>query len=205
MDKQLIKDTLGWGFILWLVGYILGIVLFAFVSPSILGWVIMPIGIIITLWVLFNKIKSEPFKNYIIIAITWTLVAIIFDYLFLVLIFKPIGGYYKLDVYVYYTFTFVLPLIVGLIKKFNINNIFKLVIPLMSVVIILVIFFAVNQLFILQKAHSTFENYYAFRGCIQLVEKTDTYGTCKTSSGQTIKIVEIQDKWYLDGDGPGIW
>jgi len=55
---------------------------------------------------------------------------------------------------------------------------------------------------ILTKAHSTFENYYAFRGCTQLIQKTDTYGICKTGSGQTIKIVLYNGKWYLDGDLP---
>lgn len=53
-----------------------------------------------------------------------------------------------------------------------------------------------------RRAHDTFENYYAFRGCTQLLEKTDTYGICKTSSGETIKIVAYDNKWYLDGDLP---
>lgn len=54
-------------------------------------------------------------------------------------------------------------------------------------------------------AHSTFENYYAFRGCETLVDRTDTYGHCKLADGSTIKIVRIDGKWYLDGDGPGVW
>jgi len=53
-----------------------------------------------------------------------------------------------------------------------------------------------------EKAHSTFENYYAFRGCRKLVQKTDTYAVCKLDTGQAIKIVKYQDKWYLDGDLP---
>lgn len=57
----------------------------------------------------------------------------------------------------------------------------------------------------LDLAHSTFENYYAFRGCQTLVDRTDTYGTCKLADGSTIKIVLINGKWYLDGDGPGVW
>ena len=60
----------------------------------------------------------------------------------------------------------------------------------------------VSQFFILQKAHSTFDNYYAFRGCVKLIERTDTYGICQLSSGKTIKIVLFNDKWYLDGDLP---
>ena len=65
--------------------------------------------------------------------------------------------------------------------------------------------FFINQYFVLQKAHSSFENYYAFRGCSELVEKTDTYGTCRLPSGDIIKLVLINGKWYLEGDGPGVW
>ncbi len=42
---------------------------------------------------------------------------IIFDYFFLVKMFKPADGYYKLDVYLYYVLTFILPLVVGWGKK----------------------------------------------------------------------------------------
>lgn len=54
-------------------------------------------------------------------------------------------------------------------------------------------------------AHSTFENYYAFRGCQTLIDRTDTYGDCRLADGTTIKLVLINGKWYLDGDGPGVW
>jgi hypothetical protein len=98
---------------LWLIGYVLGIVLFKSVPPASLGWVIMPIGIIITLWVLLRKVKNNTFKYSALLAVIWTLIAIIFDYLFIVKMFKPVDGYYKLDVYLYYVITFLLPLIVG--------------------------------------------------------------------------------------------
>ena len=73
----------------------------------------MPIGILITLWVLLKKIKSGPLQRFILIAVAWTLIAIIFDYMFLVLVFKPADGYYKLDVYLYYALIFALPVAVG--------------------------------------------------------------------------------------------
>ena len=117
MNKQLLKDALGWGFVLWLIGYGLGIMLFSFVPLSLIGWIIMPIGIIIALWVLLKKIKSYKFGYYIILAIVWTLIAILFDYVFLVKAFKPEDGYYKLDIYLYYALTFALPLIVGWYKS----------------------------------------------------------------------------------------
>lgn len=52
----------------------------------------------------------------------------------------------------------------------------------------------------LRNAHSSFEKYYAFRGCKELVERTDAYARCKLTSGQIIKLVEVDSKWYLDGD-----
>lgn len=116
MGKQTLKDTLGWGFLLWLIGYALGMMLFIVVPPSMIGWVIMPIGIIITLWVLFKKIESDSLKYYALLAIVWTLIAVVFDYFFLVKAFNPADGYYKLDVYLYYSLTFALPLLVGWYK-----------------------------------------------------------------------------------------
>jgi hypothetical protein len=113
MNRQLLKDSLGWGFVLWLIGYVLGIVLFFVLPPSLLGWVIMPIGLIVTLWVLLNKVKSGALQYYLVLAIVWTAIAIAFDYLFIVKALSPADGYYKLDVYLYYALTFIVPLIVG--------------------------------------------------------------------------------------------
>ncbi len=117
VEKQLIKDSFGWGFILWLIGYILGFILFFVVDSSLLGWIIMPIGSAITLWILFRKIKSVDFNYYLILAVTWTAIAIVFDYLFIVKALNPADGYYKFDVYLYYTLTFIIPIAVGLWKK----------------------------------------------------------------------------------------
>ncbi|MCX9081560.1 MAG: hypothetical protein OIN83_05125 [Candidatus Methanoperedens sp.] len=119
MTKQFAKDAFGWGFILWLIGYALGILLFTVVPLSLVGWIIMPIGTIITIWVLVKKIKADSFRYFALLAVIWALIAVVFDYFFLVKVFKPEDGYYKLDVYLYYTLTFVLPLIVGWRKKKN--------------------------------------------------------------------------------------
>lgn len=119
MNKQLLRDGLGWGFLLWLVGYVLGIVLFMMVPTSMVGWLITPIGTAMTLWVLFKKIKGSNFHHYLMVAIVWTLIAIVFDYFFLVKLFKPADGYYKPDVYLYYLLTFLLPLIVGYRKLYT--------------------------------------------------------------------------------------
>lgn len=116
-QKQLLKDALGWGIFLWLIGYVLGILLFAFVPSDLLGWIIMPIGTIITILVLLKKIKVHSLRYYFLLAIVWTLIAIVFDYFFLVQVFKPADGYYKPDVYVYYALTCILPLVVGWSKS----------------------------------------------------------------------------------------
>lgn len=115
-DKQFFKDTLGWGFLLWLFGYILGIIFFAVAPPSIIGWIIAPIATIITLSILIKKIKSSSVQYYLIVGIIWTSLAIVLDYFLIVKAFKPEDGYYKLDVYLYYALTFMLPLIIGLRK-----------------------------------------------------------------------------------------
>ena len=117
MNTQRIKDVLGWGIVLWLIGYILGFAFFFVLPPALLGWSIMPIGAAITFWVLFKKVKSEDFKYYILLAVFWTAIAVILDYLFIVKALKPADGYYKLDVYLYYSLTFIIPLIVGWWKK----------------------------------------------------------------------------------------
>jgi protein-S-isoprenylcysteine O-methyltransferase Ste14 len=73
---------------------------------------------------------------------------------------------------------------------------------LLLIAILIVIIFGINQIFYLREAHGTFENYYAFRGCTKLLKKTQDYGICKTSFGQTIKIVKFDNRWFLDGDLP---
>ena len=113
MSKQLLNDSLGWGFVLWLIGYILGVFLVFVAPPSLIGWMIMPVGIIITLWILLRRVKANSLQYYAILALAWAAIAVVFDYLFIVKAFSPADGYYKLDVYLYYTLTFITPLVVG--------------------------------------------------------------------------------------------
>jgi hypothetical protein len=115
--KKIILNTLFWGFILWLFGYVLGIIFFAFIPKEVMGWYIMPFGLAATLWVLLKKIKRESFTCYVGLGVIWTIMAIVLDYFFLVKLFKAVD-YYKIDVYIYYFLTLFLPIIVGL-YKFN--------------------------------------------------------------------------------------
>ncbi|MEI8337607.1 MAG: hypothetical protein WCF92_00490 [bacterium] len=117
---KIFLNTVFWGFALWLFGYILGFVFFAFVPKDLLGWYIMPFGILATLWILFKKIKRDSFTCYIGLGIIWTIMAIVLDYIFLVRLLNA-TDYYKFDVYIYYILTLVLPIIVGW-YKFKINK-----------------------------------------------------------------------------------
>lgn len=113
MSKQLLKDAFGWGLGLWLIGYILGIVLFFVVPPAQIGWVIAPVGVILTVWVLLTRVKVVHLQDYLVVAVVWTAIAVVLDYLFIVKAFSPSDGYYKADVYLYYALTFIVPLVVG--------------------------------------------------------------------------------------------
>ena len=113
MSRRLLIDSLGWGVGLWVIGYVLGIVFFFFMPTTVVGWAVMPVGIAITLWVLLTRVQRGDLRRYAVLAVAWTVIAVAFDYFFLVLVFKPADGYYKLDVYIYYAVTFILPLAVG--------------------------------------------------------------------------------------------
>lgn len=97
-------------------GYLLGIILFFAVPKSMIGWMITPIATIATLWVLIKKIQSISFSYFFLIAVFWTLIAILLDYFLLVKVIKPEDGYYKPDVYLYYALTFILPILIGVWK-----------------------------------------------------------------------------------------
>ena len=111
-------DFIGWGSILWLIGYILGIVAFFFVAPDIIGWVISPLMLFTTAWILWKRVDVYDLTTSILLGLTWTGIAVVLDYFLLVKLFNPPDGYYKLDVYLYYGWTFLLPpLISGLRRR----------------------------------------------------------------------------------------
>ena len=116
-DKKFYKDTFGWGFLLWLIGYILGIILYMLMPVSAIGWIITPFETLFTLWVLIKKINSYSFQYYLVIGIVWTILAVVLDYFLIAKAFNAEDGYYKFDVYLYYALTFILPIIVGLRKQ----------------------------------------------------------------------------------------
>jgi len=119
MNTRFLKDALGWGFVLWAFGYALGIVLFALVPPSLIGWIIMPFGTAVTFRIAFTKVKGDTVRYFGLVGLVWLLIAVGGDYVFIVKAFEPADGYYKLDVYLYYALTLAIPLIVGCRKNAN--------------------------------------------------------------------------------------
>jgi len=88
---------------------------FAFVPKEQIGFYILPLGVALTLWVLFKKIRREAFMCYIGLGVIWTIMAVVLDYFFIVKMFQS-ADYYKPDVYVYYALTFTFPIITGWYK-----------------------------------------------------------------------------------------
>ncbi len=111
-------DTLGLGFFLWFLGYIASIILYFLVPSDIIGWILFvlftPVFIVIT-FARFRK-RLLPFRYYVIVSVIWTGIAIVFDFLFIVLLFNP-DNYYHLSVLVYYLETFLVPLIMGILYR----------------------------------------------------------------------------------------
>ena len=111
--KEKIKSMLTWGFILWLIGYIAGFILFFIVPKNYIGWVITPFATLFAIWVLMKKIKRPELMCYFGTGLIWTLMAVGLDYIFLVKMLNTGSSYYKPDVYLYYILTFTLPILVG--------------------------------------------------------------------------------------------
>jgi hypothetical protein len=109
MSSFIKRDVLGWGFLLWLAGYLLGFVFYALVPPALIGWFVMPIGIGLTCIVLWKWCRVESISKSILLGIGWSAIAIVCDYFLIVKLLSPPDGYYKFDVCLYYLITLVLP------------------------------------------------------------------------------------------------
>jgi hypothetical protein len=113
--KQWIKDTAGLGTGLWLIGYLASLALFFSPFAGIMGWILLaiftPVTIAVTWW-WFRPRERLPVQYYAGVGVAWMLIAIVLDYLFIVLLFQ--ANYYGIDVFVYYAVTFLIPLGIGL-------------------------------------------------------------------------------------------
>jgi hypothetical protein len=121
--KQWIKDTAGLGTGLWLIGYLASLVLFFSPYAGIMGWILLiiftPVTIAVTWW-WFRQRKGLSLQYYAKVGTAWVLIAIVFDYLFIVQLFQ--ATYYEADVFVYYALTFLIPVGVGLYLVQNQNR-----------------------------------------------------------------------------------
>jgi uncharacterized membrane protein len=112
---QWIKDTAGLGTFLWLIGYLASLMLFFSSFAGIMGWILLivftPVTVAIAWW-WFRDRESLPLRYYAGVGLAWMLIAIVLDYLFIVLLFQ--ATYYGADVFVYYTVSFLIPVGVGL-------------------------------------------------------------------------------------------
>ena len=113
--KQWILDTAGLGTALWLIGYLASLALFFSPYAGIMGWILIAIFTPVTVgiaWWWFGKREPLPLKYYAGVGVVWVLIAVVLDYLFIVLLFQ--ATYYETDVFVYYALTFLIPVGVGL-------------------------------------------------------------------------------------------
>lgn len=112
--KQWIKDTLGLGTGLWLIGYLASFMLYFSSFADMMGWIITailtPVTIAITWW--WFRARNHPLSYYAGVGIVWTGIAIVLDYLMIVRLFQ--ATYYAPDVFLYYILTFLIPVGVGL-------------------------------------------------------------------------------------------
>ena len=113
MLRFLLRDCLGFGFGLWLLGYVLGIVFFALVPAALIGWFVLPLGLAATLLTLWRFVKIPTLARGFVVGVGWTLIAVVGDYFAILRLLCPPDGYYKADVYIYYGLTLTLPIAAG--------------------------------------------------------------------------------------------
>lgn len=117
LSRFLSRDVLGWGLLLWLAGYLLGFAFYAFVPMALIGWFVMPLGIVLTSVVLWKWVHVDGLHEAALLGIGWSVIAIVCDYVFIVKLLHPDDGYYKPDVYLYYLLTLALPLAAARLRR----------------------------------------------------------------------------------------
>lgn len=111
--KQWIKDMIGLGTGFWLLGYIFSIVLFFSPYTRSMGEILLsvctPATIAISWW--WFRDRDHPREYYLKVGLAWTVLAIVLDFLFIVMLLQ--ATYYGGDVFVYYALTFLIPVGIG--------------------------------------------------------------------------------------------
>ncbi|TAJ44166.1 hypothetical protein [Methanofollis fontis] len=112
--KAWTKDALCLGTFLWLIGYLASLVLFFTPFAEMMGWVLTavftPVTIAITWW--WFRQRHLPLIYFVKVGIVWVVIAVVLDYLFIVLLFQT--AYYSTHVFLYYALTFLIPVGIGL-------------------------------------------------------------------------------------------
>ena len=120
--QQTLKDAAGLGIFFWLVGYLAGMLLFFTPFKDSMGWIITaiftPFTILVTWWWFRNRgyLSREYYAG---VGVAWALIAVVLDYLFIVMLFGS-TAYYSLHIYVYYALMFLIPVGVGMYLNRNV-------------------------------------------------------------------------------------
>jgi hypothetical protein len=111
-----LRDTAGPGTFFWLIGYLASLVLYFSPFSYYMGWIILviftPFTIGVTWW-WFRERERLSLLYYAGVGVAWTLLAVVLDYLFIVLLFNA-TEYYAPDVLLYYALMFLIPVGVGM-------------------------------------------------------------------------------------------
>jgi hypothetical protein len=111
-----LRDTAGPGTFFWLIGYLASLVLYFSPFSYSMGWIILviftPFTIGVTWW-WFRERERLSLLYYAGVGVAWTLLAVVLDYLFIVLLFNA-TEYYVPDVLLYYALMFLIPVGVGM-------------------------------------------------------------------------------------------
>lgn len=122
MEKGFAKkrrvDVFVFGILLWVMGFVGSLILYPFVSLDIMGWILFAIFTPVTILISYFRFRKRDMKffYYLMTGVFWMLIAIVLDYIFIVKLLSSVD-YYKLDVFVYYIVTFLIPVGIGLIKN----------------------------------------------------------------------------------------
>ncbi len=116
--RRIAADGLLWGFILWLLGFALGMLVYPFVEERWIGIFVLPVLLPVTVWVAYRRLRAGPFPAWYPAAVgaVWAALAVALDWAFLVQAFD-VEGYYDADVVAYYILALAIPVVVGALLR----------------------------------------------------------------------------------------
>jgi len=119
LNRKLV-DTLFTGILVWAIGYAMGFYIITIpgypdvmMQPSVLIGV-SAVGILVTGGIAYLRFRRRSGLGWgyaLVVGASWLVVALVFDFLFIVLLFGAYG-YYRPHILVYYLLTLIVPTIV---------------------------------------------------------------------------------------------